>query len=207
MDAYQCTNPTCMPTRDREANASHWMSCHTATWEMIWSFWMIWGQSSRPWEASVTRQFKKETYSFEGLPLEWDFYINQVALRSYFVMMDWSDWLFGEKIHHNGWIFYLCISDLNISHIQSQIMYTGIYPRNKDYVVEAVFCSLEDGINALHKLPCSGDFEMLRFDSDWVCLLVFFTLWFLQCSSAFHSTSFSGSGGFVTAVLVWHFKL
>lgn len=62
----QCTNPTCMPMRDRAANASHWMSCHTATWEMIWSFWMIWGQSSRPWEGSVTRQFKKETYSFEG---------------------------------------------------------------------------------------------------------------------------------------------
>lgn len=30
----------------------------------------------------------------------------------------------------------------------------------KDYGIEVVVCLLEDGINALHKLSCAGDFEM-----------------------------------------------
>lgn len=35
-------------------------------------------------------------------------------------------------------------------------------------------CLLEDGINALQKPSCSGDFEMLCFKSYWEFLLIFY---------------------------------
>lgn len=86
----QPTTPMSMPMRDRAAGRSHWISCHSATMGMIWTFWMIWDPSSRPWEAFCNRRFKKKIESFEGHCWMDYFHVDYAVLRSSFeyVTMD-----------------------------------------------------------------------------------------------------------------------
>lgn len=74
-------------------------------------------------------------------------------------------------------MLYLHIMDLN-----SQILCTGI---NKG-MLKAI-CLLEDGINAMGKLSCSGNLEMLCFESDWELLVVFSfaPLWVIAATLSF----------------------
>lgn len=54
-----------------------------------------------------------------------------------------------------------------------------------------MFCLLENGIDALLILSCSGDSELLRFDCDKVCLLGFLLWeWLLPRLSVFSRASF-----------------
>lgn len=61
----QHTNPTAMPLKEMAAYVSHWINCHSTTWERILSIWIIWGQSSRLWDRCMMRQLKKRKYSFK----------------------------------------------------------------------------------------------------------------------------------------------